>query len=135
MKVLEARDYIFSPFLVAWNPVHKVVWTDQPDNVPDTIDPWARVTLHHSIGRQSSLSNELGKRLFTNEGTLVIQVFAPMNDSLNLCYSLAQSLIDIYSAAHSDDVWFRFPRIREIGPSGDFMQVNVLVDFNYDDVR
>ncbi len=134
MNYEEARDLIFKVFNNVWNPAYPVRWPDQPGDIPGTETPWARVTLRHTNGQQASLSGEVGTKLYTNSGTLFIQVFTPIGGDMVDGYTLAQQVTNAYRDAKLD-VWFRNTRMKEIGASGAFQQINVLTDFQYDDVR
>lgn len=131
----EAVDEMLGVFTAAWTPTgFPVVWTDVPGNPPTTETPWARVTVKHATGRQGSLAGEVGTRIFDRTGTIFIQVFTPVGQSMSESYRLAQLLVNAYEDARLE-VWFRNTRMKEVGASGAFEQVNVLSDFLYDDVR
>lgn len=131
----EARDQILAVFKASWDPTgHPVVWTDVPGSAPETETAWARVTAKHTGGGQASLAGETGTRRFDRVGTLYVQIFAQVGEGLTSAYSLAQTVSNAFEDARQD-VWFRNVRIREVGAAGAFEQINVLVDFLYDDVR
>ncbi len=135
MTFLDARDEMLAVFLAVWNTTgHPIVWTDLPGDVPTTEISWARVTVKHAIGKQGSLAGEVGNRMFDRKGTIFIQIFTPVGDGGVTAYQLAQLVVNAYQDARLD-VWFRNTRIKEVGASGAFEQINVLTDFHYDDVR
>lgn len=96
---------------------------------------WARVTLRHATGGQSSLAGADSTRRWTQTGTLTAQVYAPKGDGLSEAYRLAELVVNAYRDARGGSVWYRKPRMREAGSSGAFEQINVLVDFSYDETR
>lgn len=136
MTADEARDEMFTVFNNAWNltpAAERVVFGDKP-GAPFT-DAWARVTLRHATGRQSSLSGAMGAKRWTQTGTLWVQVFAPVGDGLVTAYELAQAVVNAFRDAKNGTVWYRNSRLQEVGSSGAFEHINVLTDFTYDTER
>lgn len=133
----EARDEMAGIFYAAWKVLAPapVVWTDLPGDVPDVETEWARVTIRHHTGGQASLAGEDGARRWERAGTLFVQVFAPVGDGSTRAYAAAQIVANAFQDVRGTRVWFRNVRINEIGASGAFEQINVLIDFTYDDVR
>jgi hypothetical protein len=93
------------------------------------------LSLRHATARQVSLANDVGQKRWNPTGTLWIQIFAKVGDGLATAYSLAQTVVDAYRVARGGAVWYRNPRLNEVGTTGGHEQINVLVDFSYDDVR
>lgn len=141
MNYIQARDVIYKVFKDAWDLLgtppgsYPAIYPDLPGEPPTSETVWARVTIRHADGKQASLAGENGARRWNRVGVLFIQVFAPVGDGLTAAYTAAQAVGDAYQAARGLDVWFRNIRVNEVGASGAFEQVNVLVDFSYDDVR
>lgn len=132
---LQARDIIFRVFKTAWDTTgYSAVWDDKNGEKPTSEEPWARATIQHAIGGQASLAGASGTRRYTEEGTLFVQVFAPVGDGSTECYELATLVRNAYRDA-KESVWFRDVRIEEQGTSGAFTQINVMATFSYDEVR
>lgn len=130
MTADEARDEVYAIFKAVSDTTGlEVAYDDSPAR--DNSDGWARVTLRHATGRQSSLSGAMGTRRFTRTGTLWVQVFAPVGDGNATALSLAETVVNAYQAA-SGTVWYRNVRMREQGSDGAFARVDVLADFTYD---
>ena len=134
MTFLEARDAMYNVFYSVWDVTHPVAWGDLPATPPSTDTPWARVKLLHTGGGNGSLAGDSGCRRFKRTGILTISIFAPVGSGLTQPYALAQKVSNAYEDARLD-VWFRNTRIREMGASGAFEQVDVLTEFFYDEVR
>lgn len=133
----EANDSILKLFKDAWD---LTTWSVDYENVsgelPTGTDPWARVTLRHFGGRNSSLAGALGTQRFDRSGTLAVQIFVPTGEGLSEAFALAKIVADAYEGqSTTNGVWFRNVRVNEIGPDGDWFQVNVLVDFTYDEIK
>lgn len=134
MTLDEARDEIYAVFKAAWDDTgYTAIYPDVTADVPE-VGAWARVTLNHADGMQTTLGG-IGARKFTMTGFLTVQVFTPRGDGNALGYRLGRVLLQAFSNA-SGSVWYRNPRIKEVpGGSGAFSQINFLVDFQYDDTR
>lgn len=130
----QARDVILGIFKAAWDP-RVAVYDDVPGNIPTSETVWARATIRHATGRQSSLGGDIGSRRFTDRGTVFVQVFAPVGDGSTACYEAAREVQNAFRDARNPDVWFRDVRMNEVGADGAFEQINVLATFSYDDVR
>jgi hypothetical protein len=59
-------------------------------------------------------------------------VFGPIGDGSTAAYDAATIVANAYRGARSDLVWFRNPRINEVGRSGSFEQINFATEFYYD---
>lgn len=130
----EARDQIFGVFKGAWNPQYPVSWRDVPSAPPVDEVPWARIRLEHVTGVQSSINGEVGCRRYDSTGFVSVQIFCPIGDGQVTAYGLAKQVQQAYQDARLS-VWFRNVRIREATPSGNFEQMNVIADFEYETVR
>lgn len=138
----QARDHILTVFKTAWDPTgFPAVYpskAEDPDNGGDTPSAavWARATIRHADGFQSSLTGPLEElKRFSNVGVVIIQVFGKIGDGSTAAYDAAQTVATAYRKSRDIPVWFRNVRINEVGTRGPFDQINVLADFTYDDVR
>lgn len=131
-----AIDTILSIFKAAWDPTgFPAYYTDKAGEKPTSETVWARAIVRHATGAQASLSGEAGTRRYTDEGTVFVQVFAPVGDGSTACYAAARIVQNAYRDARNADVWFRDVTLNELGADGAFEQINVQATFSYDDVR
>ncbi|MCP4897717.1 MAG: hypothetical protein GY906_12155 [bacterium] len=139
--ITQARDEILAVFKTAWDAGAEsagltVLYWDLAQDPPPT-GAWARVTVRHSDGNQATLSNSVGQRRFRHEGTVFVQIFTPLDEGL----TLADALTSIVKYAFEGEVTspgrviFRRVRVNEVGRDGQWFQVNVLADFEYDDIH
>lgn len=136
MTVQQARDEIMALFSAAWPDEYKVLWQDKGGRPPDEQAPWARFTISHTAGGQATLSNDNGRKRFRRDGFLIVQIFTPVGDGLSSSDTLTKIVLDAYEGkATPGGAWFRNVRVNEVGPDGDWYQVNVLADFTYDEVK
>jgi len=133
----QAVDDILGVFKAAWDPTsHTALYTNVKGEVPSGEDPWARVNLQHTGGNQASLTGGLGTTRWARMGFLAVQIFVPIGEGLSEAHALAKIISDAFEGASTaNGVWFRNVRVNEVGPDGDWYQVNVVVDFEYDEVK
>lgn len=126
---------MLSVFKDAWEgadgDITRVRWDDNPGTVPSGEAAWARVTIKHSGGPVRAFGEQ--RALYSNTGTLWIQIFTPVGGANVTAYALAHKVLIAYRAARNEGVSFRDTRLKEVGVSGAFEQINVLTDFSYDD--
>ena len=136
MTPAQAVDVILGVFKAAWDGTgFPAVYDDVPGKKPTSETVWARATVRHATGNQSSIGGDVGSRRYTSRGTVFVQIFAPVGDGSTACYAAAQLVLNAYRDARNPDVWFTEQRMREVGSDGAFEQINVLATFSYDDVR
>lgn len=134
----QARDEIYTLGHTAWSAAndYPLLFEDLPGDPPKTATPWARLSLRHESGRQETLSNPLGNKLFERRGVLIVQVFAVRGKGLQSADRLAKVFMDAYEGKSTPGgVWFRNARYREVGPDGNWYQVNVTADFVYTETK
>lgn len=100
-------------------------------------DIWARYVIKHALGQQSSLANVLGEKRFDREGSIIIQVFTPLNKGVLSAYSAAEIVVNAYEGKSTPSgVWFRNVRMNEIdSDENSWKQINVIIDFIYDQIH
>lgn len=134
MTTQEAIDAMCKVFLDVWGTDNPIVWSDFNARPATQNTPWARVILRHVDGRQSSLAGGLGTQRYDSSGVLTAQIFTPVGRGQTECYELATKVRNAFQDAKLD-VWFRNVRLNERGASGNFNQIDVRMDFIYDEVR
>lgn len=141
---IEARDEMLALFKTIWDEGSDEVdtselsihWPDLPFDVPDENEAWLRVTLRTATGEQATLSGSEGLKRFNRQGVIIVQVFTPVGDGMKLSYKLVKIVMGAFEGkATPNGVWFRNVRFNEVGIDGGWNQVNVLTDFNYDEVK
>lgn len=117
-----------------------VIFDNSDEQPPDGTNPpptWARVTVRHVTSGQAALSDQSGKRRYTRRGLVTIQLFVPFSEGgLASADTIASSLQGAFLGVSTPNgVWFRNVRTNEVGVDGPWFQMNVLADFQYDEVR
>lgn len=135
----QAQDDVFGAVKAVWDGTGNVMLYPGVSNYlvpPTTAAPWARAKIVHGGGLQGSLTDSSGKRRWTRLATLTIQIFVPRGQGLSPAYRLAKILGDgLEGKATPRQVWFRNVRLTEVGPDGEFYQLNLLADFTYDEIK
>lgn len=110
------------------------VWPDVPGDTPTDIQ-WIRATVRHAVGNQATLADHGGKRRFKKAGLLMIQCFAPIGDGEYAARALADVFVVKFETVRNSPIWYRNIRMQEIGKEGSTVQVNVMAEFQYDDIQ
>lgn len=142
----DARDEILGLFNAAWTAnagavnggtVPQVAWPGVNAEVPDPEAAHVRVFLRHVDGRQVTFG-QVGQRRFNRKGLVTIQVFTPnaKRTGLSLAENLATIARDAYEGiGTASGIWFRNVRIQEVGPDNGLYQMNVVAEFEYDELK
>lgn len=148
--VAQARDAILGTFRTAW--LADADTRDYPVKYPDVAQgefppktqlpggaptPWARLTMIHSpgAGGQATLSGDTGKRRYERFGVLTIELYSPAGDGMRIADEMIRVAKGAYEGQRVGGVTFHRVRPTEIGPDGPYTHTNVLVEFEYDEVR
>ena len=132
----QAYDDILKMINVAWATTgYKIYFESVQDEREAETLPFCRVWVRHAGGGQKTLGGE-GNRLFDRRGFLRIEVYSRITNGLQESYQLAKVASDAYEGRSSDNgVWFRRVRISEMGKDGIFNRVDVIVDFEYHEMK
>lgn len=144
-----ATDDMKAAVLVAWNAAtlsivgsaQKIffqgVVKDGALEVGSPSDYWARVSTQSVTQGQSTLGENGTQRRHTAYGLLFVQMFFPIaqntawrNGSL-IAIAVKNALA---GRTASGIVWFRNPRINELPVDGAHHRLNVVADFEYDEI-
>lgn len=97
---------------------------------------WVRSSMTHLGGGQGSLANHAGVKRWDRSGLLIFQVFTPFGDGLKRSDVISSTIQGAYEGVTTaGGAWFRSPRSEEIGKSGAWFQVNVFVEFEYEEIK
>lgn len=141
-----ASDEILGLFWDAWRALAPaanggtapiVQWPDDEENPPPADQAFARIRLIHGQSVQSTFGTA-GQRRFTRPGIVSVQIFAPITKGGGS--TLAQNLATIARNAYegvgtASGILFRRSRTKEVGGDGTWYQINVTVEFEYDEQR
>lgn len=145
----QANDEINATFLAAWNAgtsaivgyVPEIRWQNvQNRALPDGSKFWVRVSKDTVFERQATLSvceGSPGQRKYTASGLVFVQLFMPKSNAQ--AYELGQQLAVVARNAFRGkttpgNIWFRNVRINEINPEELYYRINVIAEFEYDEI-
>jgi len=133
LDIASARDAILELFTTAWNaqtnPTPLFYW-DKPHDPPQDGE-YARITVRHNLG----FDGAIGGTCFTRQGIITVQIFTKFGEGLSRSDVLTKVALDAFQGKSTcGGVWFRNVRPNEVGQNGDFFQVNVIADFEYEEV-
>lgn len=127
-------DWPSSPLLVA--PNYQPEGRTFPAKDPGT--SYLEIYMRSAQGDQVSLANHDGVRRWEDVGTLWVLCFGSDKDGngLEKAEYLATMAAEAYQGATTEHcAWFRNVRKVNVGSSGGWYQINVLIDYEYDEVR
>lgn len=139
----EARDEILTQFKTRWDQPGAsqgipVIYWDSDATAPKPPNPWARVTVQHSPVQpgQVTLAGFSGGRRFRRTGICTVQIFTPLGDGLSTADQLATIARSAFEGQTTpSSVIFRAVSVNEVGrDEGGWFQVNVLAQFEYDEI-
>jgi hypothetical protein len=132
----QAVDSMLTLFKAAWDTTGYIsIYPNVAGDKPLIAEPWARVNITHEDEAAGSLSGATGTQRWTRSGFLSVQVFTPTGEGLSNGHALTKIVQDAFEGQTVDGIWFRNVRVNEIGPDGDYYQINVLIDFTYDEIK
>lgn len=147
-SISQARDEMFQMLLDAWNAdawgtvqggKPRILWQGRDEGDPPPLEaPYARVKALHALGRQETLADQDGVRLWQRVGVLFVQCFGtlPGGRALEDAEYMAQVAQRAYQGKQSEScIWFRNATITEVGPTDGWYQVNMTVQFDYSEGR
>ncbi len=132
-----ASDEMLAFFKTAWDTTSlTAVYENVRGTVPTGQAAWARPVIRHSPGGGQSLTGGLSTTKYTRTGLMVVSIFIPNGNGLSLGRSLGKTVADAFEGkATASAVWFRNVRIIEVGPSAEWYQFNVVIEFVYDEIK
>ncbi|QBZ71726.1 minor tail protein [Pseudomonas phage KP1] len=145
----EVDDEINTLFKTAWDLnssavagyIPEVRWQGlETTELPDGSKFWCRVSKQTLEEEQATLSNcegAPGKKKYTADGLIFVQLFCPKSNSRS--FQLGQKLAKIARNAFRGKstpggVWFRNVRINELDPENLYHRFNVIAEFEYDEL-
>lgn len=132
----QAVDDMQAMVLAAWTPTgHPIFWEAVEAERQTDDEAWAISTIRHIGGSQENLGG-VGFRSFSRSGQIFVQIFTRIGKGLQESYQLAKVIADGFEGKSSDNgIWFRNIRINEVGKDGTFTQTNVIIEFQYNEVK
>lgn len=147
MNYNEATDEMKAHVLAVWRSattqymgaIQPMLFQGVTAAIPASPALWARLSINTVDQGQSKLSdmNFAGAKTHTAIGNVFVQVFMPIAvaDSWRKGTLIANKVKNALALrTASGTVWFRNPRIAELDPEQSFHRLNVVAEFEYDEV-
>ena len=113
-----------------------IYWESVAGDRATNDEPFFQVFLRHRTGGQAGFPSATGAAMYRREGDITIQCFHPIGRGLSSAYADAKVFSDAFEGkSTSGGIWFRNVRINEIGRDGQFNQLNLIVEFVYDEIK
>lgn len=135
MTPKEVRNEIVKRFLAQFTGQFAIAVTGHRFVPPQIPAPWVRISVIFNEGGQTSLGVK-GNRRFQKSGFVNVQVFTPVNKGTDQNDDMAQNILaflDGESMGHG--LWLYDGSIKTIGDKDDYYQQNVVIEFNFEDIR
>lgn len=133
MTLTEARNEMMKRYLDEFTGQFPIALDNKKLQKPDGVK-WVRLTIIFSGGNQDSFG-KVGNRKFVKRGLIFIQVFTPINKGTDANDDLCNSSLNLFDGVRINDLWMYNGRIRTIGSDGEFYHQNVIVDFEFENIR
>lgn len=126
----EAHAAINDRFITQWADATPFTFTNE-GTLADSVDTaWVMVTVHPTKGGQHTLGKKTQRR-YRRNGLIMAQVFTPVNTGSQQAETLAKQLGDIFEGESFDGVDCFNANMRNNGSDGEWFQMNVDVEFSY----
>jgi hypothetical protein len=107
------------------------------DTTPDVNKLWLRASVQTVLEGQATLSGNDLRRRYTTDGLVFIQIFIPRVRSQDYAFGLA--VADLVLKAYrgkstANCVWFRNVRRQELSAETAWNRVNVVGEYQYDEI-
>lgn len=139
----DARNAVMDKFTTAWNAqsdppeiIYEDSKRDNADTKPDGDTPWVRIQMRHLTGDQRTLG-QVGARRFERRGLITVSIYTPAGLGLTTADTLSKVALDAFEGQETapDTVLFRNVRMNEVGVVDAHFLVNVLAEFDYQEVK
>jgi hypothetical protein len=142
----EAVDQIFGIFKTAWDAGASAIVGYTPEVLyPGVEEPktmpkdkyWSRISQQTADEPQTGMRNGENGQRYTTSGLVFVQIFCPKSESLGLTNGrlLANLARNSYRGNATDcKVWFRNARIVELDPEENWYRLNVVAEYEYDEI-
>ncbi len=137
LTLAQARDEIFTMLKAGWDATGNTMsYPNLPFEIPIDETPWGRTMLSLTPFSKQTLSSINGVKRYTRYGILTVQLFTVSGTGLSSADNYAKIIQDTFEGKSSPNgVWFKNARSNDIGPDGVWYQTNILIDFEFDEIK
>lgn len=133
MNVLDLDDTIRLYLLDNISDLAPISFENEEFTKPEDL-PWITYTFKQNVGKGQTLGNK-GDRRFKRLGMIFFQVFTPLYTSVYDGSLLCQKLVNLFEGERIGEAWFYSGLSNPTGPSGEWYQFNVSIEFRVDETK
>lgn len=133
MTPSEARNEIMKRYLNEFTGQFPIALDNKKLEKPDGVK-WVRLNIQFNDGNQDSLGQPTNRK-FVKQGLIFVQVFTPANKGTNENDDLCKDSLELLDGVRLNNLWMYNGRISTIGSDGEFYQQNVVVEFEFENIR
>ncbi|WP_299085064.1 phage tail terminator-like protein [uncultured Paraglaciecola sp.] len=130
----QAQQAINDRFIAAWGSTTPFSFTNEMPASNDISTSWVRLVSRLAVSGQRSLGQS-GNRKYDRNGIIFVQVFSPINQGSSSGTALAKQIEDLYEGERFNGVVGQDSIIRDIGPDGEWYQLQVEINFTYEEIK
>lgn len=134
LTINAARVLIYDKFITDWNDETPFDLDNESFDEPES-EPWVRTVVRNKSSNQDTLG-PIGVRKFLRVGAVFTQVFVPINTGTDEADRLAEIIRVMFEGIRlTGGLWFFATDVRELGQVGDYYQIVVESNFNYEQTK
>lgn len=130
----QAQQAINDRFVTEWGTTTPFSFTNETPASNDISTSWVRLVSKLAVSGQRSLGQS-GNRKYDRNGIIFAQVFSPINEGSSSGTALAKQIEDLYEGERFNGVVGQDSIIRDIGPDGEWYQLQVEINFQYEEIK
>lgn len=136
MKQTEAKNILKRRYLAEFNGQFPIAIDDVKFTRPTPPALWHHVTVDLSPDNSQDTSGRPGNRKFLRRGILTVSVYTPINTGTDANDDSANAVIELFEAVRLDaELWTQTAQLNTIGSDGIYYQQDVVVVFEFEDIR
>lgn len=130
-----ARETVYQAFVDGIGlPVAQYTFANENFTPPPSL-PWVRLSVQHQTGNQETLG-AVGNRRFERAGQITMQIFVVKDDGLRDMDALIATCRGLFEGRTlTGPIRCTDADVQEIGNDGPWFQVNIDVNFAYEETR
>lgn len=131
MTPTQVRNAIMARFIAEFTGRFPIAIDNQEENKADT---WVRLTVKFNDGNQSSLGR-VSNRKFARKGLIAAQVFTKKNTGTDENDNLSQECLELFDGVRLTDLHMFNGKIDTVGGGDKYYQQNVVIEFEFYNIR
>lgn len=141
LTLTQAREAIYQHFVDNYGTTTAFSFEAEDEDEPPSPatgqppDPWVRISVRANTGGGQESLGRIGTRSFWRDGTIIAQIFTPINQGLRQGDVLAQTIRGIFEAQRFGGIVTNDGIVQESPPEDRWIVHIVEVFFNYEEIK